>query len=104
MASWRDELLSLAVDLGTRVRTVAVRMAREFGTDPYDIVPYRGHGTRERVFVHGRVLEAKGVDKPTAEDSTWRNLVNTIKRIESDPLPGARVRARIGTVERELVA
>ena len=105
MAGWRDELLSLAVDLGSRVRGVAGRMAREFGTpEPFDIVPYRGHGTRDRVYIHGRVLEAKGVSPATADDSTWRNLVNTIKRLESDPLPGARVRARIAGSEHEMVA
>lgn len=105
MTSWRDELLSLAGDLGSRVRSVADRMARPFHTEqPFDIVPYRGHGTRERLFIHGRVLEANGLSSPTPEDSTWRNLVNTIKRLESDPLPNARVRARLGGVEHEMVA
>jgi phosphatidate phosphatase APP1 len=104
MASLRDELLSLAVDLGSRVRGVATRLAREFGTDPYEIVPYRGHGTPDRVYVHGRVIETKGVSAPTADDSTWRNLINTVKRLESDPLPHARVRARIGETEHEIIA
>jgi len=104
MADWRFELLSLAADLGSRVRSVAGRLAREFGTEPYDIVPYRGHGTRERLYVHGRVLQTQGVSVATADDSTWRNLVNTIRRIESDPLPLARVRARIGNTEHEMVA
>lgn len=104
MADWRSELLSLAGDLGSRVRAVAGRLARGFGTEPYDIVPYRGHGTREQLYVHGRVLQTQGVSVATADDSTWRNLVNTIKRIESDPLPLARVRARIGNTEHEMVA
>ena len=101
---WRFELLSLAADLGTRVRSVAGRLAREFGTEPYDIVPYRGHGTHERLYIHGRVLENKGVSAPGADDSTWRNIVNTLKRLESDPLPFARVRARVGNVEHDIVA
>ena len=104
MSDWRRELLSMALEVGSRVRDVAGRMARELGTDPYEIVPYRGHGTRDRLYVHGRVLQSQGVSPATATDSTWRNLLNTIRRLESDPLPRALVRARVGGVDHDLVA
>jgi phosphatidate phosphatase APP1 len=54
--------------------------------------------------VHGRVIEARDIAAPTAADSLWRNLVNTYKRIDSDPLPRARVRVTVGGQEREVVA
>jgi phosphatidate phosphatase APP1 len=44
--------------------------------------------------VLGRVLQDEGVRAPDAAQSRWRNLVASLRRIESDPLPFARVRAR----------
>lgn len=70
------------------------------GIDPYQIVPYRGYGTPKRVLVHGRVLECESVTPASATDSLRSNLVNTLKRIESDPLAGATVRVTIGTDTR----
>jgi phosphatidate phosphatase APP1 len=54
--------------------------------------------------VHGRVIECRNIAAASDTDSLWRNLVNTYKRIDSDPLPHARVRLRIGGHEREVVA
>jgi len=56
------------------------------------------------VLVHGRAQEAKEIPPATANDSIWRNLLNTLKRIDADPLPHARVRVAIGGVEREIEA
>ena len=104
MADWRRELLSLALDVGARVGSAAGRLVRELGTDPYDIVAYRGHGTAHRLYVHGRVLQSQGVSRAEAGDSTWRNLLNTLRRLESDPLPRALIRARVGDTEHRITA
>ena len=105
MADWTDDLSSLTRALGSRVRGAARHLARAVtGTNPYEIIPYRGHGTSTRLYVHGRVLEGETITPAAEVDSTWRNLVNTWKRLEADPLPHARVRARVGAVEREIVA
>lgn len=102
---WRHELAGLTRALRSRVRGGARRIARRLGgDDPYQIVIYRGHGGSGRVFVHGRVLENEGITPAADADSTWRNIVNTFKRLESDPLPFARVRVRLAGDERELVA
>ena len=74
------------------------------GSDPYTIVAYRGYATATRALVHGRVLEAANVAPSTAEDSLWRNLINTLKRVESDPIPHARVLVSADGAEHELVA
>lgn len=74
------------------------------GGDPYEIVAYRGFANDRRALVHGRVLESPNIGPATAEDSLWRNLVNTLKRVESDPVPGARVLVAAGGHEREVVA
>jgi phosphatidate phosphatase APP1 len=78
-------------------------MGRAAG-DPWHVVGYRGYGTRARVLVLGRVLQDEGIPPPELESSKWSNLISTLKRIESDPLPYARVRATSGDVSRELVA
>jgi phosphatidate phosphatase APP1 len=65
-------------------------------TGPLRIVPYRGHGTREMLYLKGRVLRGAPIPAASARDSAWRNFVNTLRRLESDEVPAARVRARIG--------
>jgi phosphatidate phosphatase APP1 len=102
---WRHELAGLTRTLRARVRVGARRLHHLIaGADPWQIVVYRGHGTSGRAFVHGRVLENEGIVPAAEADSTWRNIVNTFKRLESDPLPFAHVRARVAGAERELHA
>ncbi|HSA89873.1 MAG TPA: phosphatase domain-containing protein [Burkholderiales bacterium] len=57
-------------------------------------MPYLGYGTRERLIVSGRVLEDEGFTPAADADGRWRNLVRFWKRLESDEVPGARLRAR----------
>jgi len=75
-----------------------------FDRDPYHVVGYRGYGTSSRALVLGRVLEDEGIVPADAGHSVWQNLVSTLKRIESDPLPHARVRAAISGNNRVLIA
>ena len=72
--------------------------------DPYEIVAYRGYANATRALVHGRVLEAPNVSPASESDSLWRNLVNTAKRAEADPVRHARVLVSVAGVEREVVA
>src|SRR5688500_18381214 len=92
MQQWLSEVLGDAISY---VRS---------GGDPYEIVAYRGFANDERALVQGRVLESPNVAPAAAEDSLWRNLVNTLKRVESDPVAGARVLVVTGGYEREVVA
>ena len=72
--------------------------------DPYEVVAYRGYGNGTRVLIQGRAQECENIPRSTATDSSWRNLLSTYKRIESDPLAHARVVARVAGAERILVA
>lgn len=81
----------------------AARYVRS-GRDPYEIVAYRGYASDRKALVHGRVLESPNVAPAKAEDSLWRNLVNTLKRVESDPVAGARVLVVADGTEHEVVA
>lgn len=80
------------------------RLARVGDDDPYMLAGYRSFATHSRVLVRGRALENEGITLAGESDSVWRNLVNSYRRIESDPLPFARVRATIGSVSAELTA
>ena len=70
-------------------------------------MPYLGYGTAKKLTVCGRVLEDEGWLQATDRDSRWRNLIHFWKRLESDEVPGARLRARFlgrevkGVTDRE---
>jgi phosphatidate phosphatase APP1 len=64
-------------------------------------MPYLGYGTRERLVVCGRVLEDEGFAPATDADGRWRNVVRFWKRLESDEVPLARLRARFFGRESE---
>jgi phosphatidate phosphatase APP1 len=104
MAGWQEELRALAASLGSRVRRGANAMERLVDRDPYHIVGYRGYSGGGRVLVLGRVLQNEGLSVPDPSHSKVRNLAAMLKRLESDPLPFARVRARLPGGERELIA
>jgi phosphatidate phosphatase APP1 len=72
--------------------------------DPYHIAGYRGYGRDGRALVLARVLQDESLGRPDPGHSKARNLLAMLKRLESDPLPFARVRARRPGGDRDLVA
>src|SRR5690242_7680958 len=68
------------------------------------ITGYRGYASAERVLVLGRVLKDAPVPPALASASWWRNLIDTVKRIDSDPIAHARVRVSVGEAEYEIAA
>jgi phosphatidate phosphatase APP1 len=87
--------------MAARVDSLHARGRRAFyvrfslGRD-WQVVPYLGFGTPARLDVSGRVLRRARHRAPDAAQPAWRNFVELWKRIESDELPGARVRACFG--------
>src|SRR5215212_8065985 len=100
---WRERLGRFASELRAEIERAGKSVGIGDDDRPYEIAPYRGYGTTSRVLVHGRVIESRTIAPATETDTLWRNLINTYKRIDSDPLPHARVQVRVGGVERELV-
>jgi len=72
--------------------------------DPFEVLPYRGHGTREEIFLKGRVLEERGITRSGQREPAWRNAYYMARRFASDEVPGARVRACFRGLESEAVA
>jgi phosphatidate phosphatase APP1 len=60
------------------------------------IMPYLGYGTGSRITLCGRVLQDEGFRPTRDTEKRWRNLVAFYKRLESDEVPGARLRATLG--------
>jgi phosphatidate phosphatase APP1 len=71
--------------------------------DTLVIVPYIGYGTADKLQLSGRVLEDEGLAAASPDDTSWRNLVRNFRQLESDEVPGARVRATFKGVAREVV-
>lgn len=104
MAGWRDELRALAASLGSRVRRGTDALERLVDRDPYHVVGYRGYAANNRALLLARVLQNEGLPDPDPSHSRLRNLVAMLKRLESDPLPFAKVCARLPGGDRELIA
>ena len=94
----------LAASLATRLRRGANAVERLVDRDPYPVAAYRSYGTPGRILVLARVLEDEGLAVPDVRHGKARNLLAMLKRLESDPLPGARVRVSLPGGDHELVA
>jgi phosphatidate phosphatase APP1 len=60
------------------------------------LLPYLGYGNAHTVWLQGRVLEERNFREQAAGDSSWRNAAALYRRLESDEVVGAAVRAGIG--------
>ena len=66
--TWQDALTHLAYDLETSFDTLKYRLAERLDAGrPLKIVPYRGYGTPDKLYLKGRVLE----DKQIAAAQGW---------------------------------
>ena len=105
MGGWQKALAYLVVDVEDYFDRLKYRLGERLGgRDPIMILPYRGFGIGERIFLKGRVMENKGITAAGDNDSIWENLVNMYRRFESDEIPNARVLARFQGVEQEVQA
>ena len=78
---------------------------RRFGLlDPFEILPYRGHGTDRELFLRGRVLEETGITHAGRDDAVWLNVLNMARRFASEEVAGARVLASFGGSQVESTA
>lgn len=89
MSDWAKILDSLTGDIRKNVRDTARAVRSVFKDEPYEVLTYRGYGNKHRAFVTGRVLEKRGIDASSDADSNLTNLLNTYRRIDSDPAPFA---------------
>ena len=101
-----DDFLShLARSVGKNIKSAKRSFDRRIGkTENPHITPYRGYGNDTRILVMGRALRDPGLTEAQPTDNWIRNLVNSYKRIETDEIAGARIRATFGALSQDLVA
>src|SRR5688572_13674537 len=96
MGDWTDEIDFLVRKLGKTAKGAARAIRSALDDDPFEILAYRGYGDGHRAWMHGRVVERRSVGPSTESDHILRNLLNTWRRADSDPLPHAGVTVGYG--------
>jgi phosphatidate phosphatase APP1 len=91
VANWTEPLDFLLGKARKQIRSARRAIKGSLDNDPLEICAYRGFGNANRAYVFGRVLEKRKVSTSSDSDSTWRNLLNTYRRADADPLPFARL-------------
>jgi phosphatidate phosphatase APP1 len=87
-----------------RPRLAGLRALLRKVSDPIIILPYLGYGTPQKLTLCGRVLQDKGFRPTSDAERRWHNLVAFFKRMESDEVPGARLRAHFNNTTQETVS
>jgi phosphatidate phosphatase APP1 len=59
---------------------------------PPQILPYRGFGNDDYIYLRGRVLEDKGLSRPEDNDNKWQNAKAMYKRYTSNETPRVQLR------------
>lgn len=95
----------IARNQAARLARAAARRIRRYaaGDSAAIIVPYMSYGSADCLTVRGRVLKDEGFQPPDPSHSGLRNLVELYKRLGSDEVPGARLRASFAGLEQDIV-
>ena len=92
----KSQISAILGEVGDSVGAVTQKVRGVFNDDPYEILAYRGYGNATTAHVYGRVIEKPNLSAATDRDPTWRNLLNTYRRAESDPLAHAQLKIELG--------
>jgi len=105
MNDWQSALAPYAHDLEQIFDRLKHRLVSQLGgPGPIKIVPYRGYGVNDRLYLKGRVLEDKGDTLAQENDRLWQNLLNMYRRLATHEIPNARLKARFQGSEWDLQA
>ena len=91
MRNWIGEIDGLLGELDKNLRGIARTVRSVLDDGPHGIFTYRGYGTAQSAYVHGRAVERRKAGASGEHDSTLANLVNTYRRVDSDPISLAQV-------------
>jgi phosphatidate phosphatase APP1 len=61
------------------------------------IVIYNCFGNEHNVFITGVVMTGRGLMKPKADQTAWKNMMSMVARYMSDVIPGVRVKLSAGS-------
>jgi phosphatidate phosphatase APP1 len=100
----KSQIGSILSEFGSDIKSAANQVREAFDDDPFEILAYRGYGNAARAYVYGRVVEKSNVGPSAVGDSALRNLINTYRRADSDPLAFAQVTTAYAGEMREYKA
>jgi len=104
MTDWIRAFSQFTANVNDAYDAVKRSISRSLGIeDPIKILPYRGYGTLEWVFLKGRVLQDQGIKIREQDAPLWKNLVNMYRRFATDEVPKAKVRVALGDLVKETV-
>lgn len=87
--------LSPLQNIARRIAAFFNRKLEVFDTpDQILIQPYRGYANSEKLFLKGRVMEDEGLSDGNHE-SKRRNFLDSLKRLETDEIPGATIEIKV---------
>lgn len=94
MKRWKKPFIKLAKKVKSPFRKLKLEIKQELGwLGVPQILPYRGFGNENIVYLRGSVLEDKGLCTPEVKDTIWENMIAMLKRFVSDEIPGVKLRA-----------
>jgi phosphatidate phosphatase APP1 len=97
MSDWRNVLTRFASNADDHFDKLIHRFRQRTGRiKPVQIVPYRGFGNSEGIYVKGRVLENRNIALPEDNDTIWENMVSMYKRFETNEIPNVQVQIKLG--------
>ena len=103
MSEWKRLLTKLVSNAEGQFDDLAARMRQRLsGSGTVKILPYFGYGTPDMLNVRGRVLEDYVVAVEVETDSSWHNLLNMYRRLNTKDVADARVLIRFGEHEVEV--
>ncbi|QHT69671.1 DUF2183 domain-containing protein [Rhodocytophaga rosea] len=104
MSQWKQILMRVASNADDRFDKLKYRLRQRLGNlGPVMILPYRGFGNANEIYLKGRVLKDKGIVAAGDNDTVWQNLLSTYKRFASVEIPGVRVEATFAGVTQEVI-
>ena len=98
MAHWRTILGKIAGRTDDHFDELLMRYRRRTGRiKPVQVVPYRGFGNTQEIFLRGRVLEDRNIPQAGDNDSVWRNMLSIYQRFNSREISGVQVQLLLGS-------
>lgn len=97
ISDWRSQVHGVLGALTDGLKSKAGDLLASIDDDdPFEILTYRGYASATRAHIYGRVVEKPNVSLSADGDSTLRNLLNTYRRADSDPVAFAQVKIEYG--------
>jgi phosphatidate phosphatase APP1 len=101
MSGWKKVIAETVSNVEDQFDLLKYRLRERLGgRNPIIILPYRGYGRADQLYLKGRVLEEQGIAAADDNDILWDNLVNTYKRFKSNEIPQARLAVRFQGFEQ----